>query len=57
MDINDIISRYAISVTVDNVEILYRASNDENTANNIYDEYYKYITGVYDKDKYHIIVK
>ena len=57
MDINDIISRYAISVTVDGVEILYRAENDENIANNIYDEYYKHITGVYDRDKYHIIIK
>lgn len=57
MDINDIIARYAISVTVDDIEILYRVSDNEDVANNIYDEYYKYITGVYDCDKYHIIIK
>ena len=56
MDINDIIARYAISVTVDDVEILYRVADDENIANNIYDEYYKHITGVYDCDKYYIVV-
>lgn len=57
MDINDIIARYAISVTVDDIEILYRVSDNEDVANNIYDEYYKHITGVYDCDKYHIIIK
>ena len=57
MDINDIIARYAISVTVDDIEILYRVSDNEDVANNTYDEYYKHITGVYDCDKYHIIIK
>lgn len=57
MDINDIIVRYAISVTVDDIEILYRVSDNEDVANNTYDEYYKHITGVYDCDKYHIIIK
>lgn len=57
MDINDIIARYVISVTVDDIEILYRVSDNEDVANNTYDEYYKHITGVYDCDKYHIIIK
>lgn len=57
MNIDEIINRYSISVIVDNAEILYRVTNDENIANNIYDEYYKYITGVYDCDKYHIVIK
>ena len=57
MDIDDIINRYGISVLVDNIKILYRATNDIDDANKIYDEYYKYITGVYDKDTYHIIIR
>lgn len=57
MDIDEIINRYSISVTVDNIEVLYRSTNNEDNANNIYDEYYKYITGVYDCDKYHIVIK
>lgn len=57
MDINEFINRYGILVTVNNVEVLYRATNDIDIANETYDEYYKYITGVYDKDNYHIIIK
>ena len=57
MDIDEIIARYAVSVTVDDIEILYRFSNNEDIANKTYDEYYKHVTGVYDKDKYHIVIK
>ena len=57
MDIDEIISRYSISVEVDDIEILYRVTNNKDTANDTYDEYYKHITGVYDKEKYHIVIK
>lgn len=56
MDINEFICRYGISAIINNIEVLYRTTNDINMANTTYDEYYKYITEVYDKDDYHIII-
>lgn len=56
MDINEFISRYGISATVNNTEVLYRATKDINIANKTYDEYYKYITELYNKDDYHIVI-
>lgn len=56
MDINEFICRYSISAIVNNIEVLYRVTNDVNMANVTYDEYYKYITEVYDKNDYHIII-
>lgn len=56
MDISEFICRYGISVTINDIEVLYRVTNDINMANKTYDEYYKYITEVYDKNDYHIII-
>lgn len=56
MDLSEFICRYGISATINNIEVLYRVTNDINMANTTYDEYYKYITEVYDKDDYHIII-
>lgn len=56
MDINEFICRYGISAIINNIEVLYRTTNDINMANTTYDKYYKYITEVYDKDDYHIII-
>lgn len=56
MDINDFINRYSISAIIDNIEVLYRTTNDINMANKTYDEYYKYITEIYDKNDHHIII-
>lgn len=57
MNVEDFINRYSISATVNGLEVLYNATNDENIANEKYDEYYKHITEVYNKDNYHIIIK
>lgn len=56
MDLNEFINRYSISAIINNIEVLYNVTNDINIANVTYDEYYKYITEVYDKDEYHIII-
>lgn len=56
MDISEFICRYGISATINDIEVLYRVTNDINMANKTYDEYYKYITEVYDKNDYHIII-
>lgn len=56
MNINDFIDRYSISAIINNIEVLCRTTNDINMANVTYDEYYKHITEVYDKDNYHIII-
>lgn len=56
MDIGEFICRYGISATINDIEVLYRVTNDINMANKTYDEYYKYITEVYDKNDYHIII-
>lgn len=57
MNVEDFINRYGISAIINNIEVLYRVTNDINMANVTYDEYYKYITEVYNKDNYHIIIK
>lgn len=56
MDLNEFINRYSISAIINDIEVLYRVTNDINMANVTYDEYYKYITEVYNKDDYHIII-
>lgn len=53
---SEFICRYGISATINDIEVLYRVTNDINMANKTYDEYYKYITEVYDKNDYHIII-
>lgn len=57
MNIEEFVNRYGISAIINSIEVLYRVTNDINMANVTYDEYYKYITEVYDKDDYHIIIK
>ena len=42
MNISEFICRYGISATINNIEVLYRVTNDINMANKTYDEYYKY---------------
>lgn len=59
MDINEMINRYGISATVNGLEVLYNATNDENIANEKYEKYLECITGIYDNniDNYHIVIK
>ena len=57
MNIEEFVNRYAISTIINNIEVLYFTTNDINIANKTYDEYYKYITEVYNKDNHHIIIK
>lgn len=59
MIVKEFINRYGISATVNGLEVLYNATNDENIANEKYEKYLECITGIYDNNinNYHIIIK